>query len=815
MLRIAELKFAMRFAWENRNSSLLSICVMTTGLVVVITMLTFVNGFLWSDLRVKNGDRLYHVEWVSPDRSKSFSNNIATEDYIAFRQSSSFDDMAAFATREVAIGAVSELSLGKRYKGAEVSFGFFDIIEAKPLMGRLFSESDESVGATSEAVISHQLWKTHFGGDANVVGQSALFNGEHRTIIAVMPAGFRFPVSQDVWIPKSWRGYSDLPRAQMPALEVFGALSKGVEAAAAKAELESIAERLSSERADSTLAGLRLEVKRYAHEFLGRTRKAIMLMMLFFSVLVLMVACANVSNLLMLRAGKREQELAIRSALGGGRFQLVTLIILDGVAVTAVSCAIAIFLSMMATGYVWNVLSALDLPYWFHVRMEFRIVAATLGLALASGIVSSVVPALRATSRNSFRILKDDSRGSSSARVGKLAKSLTMLQVAISGMLVLTALTVVTLMRQLEARPKPFDMANANVVEMRFAPQDGFSTRQDVANFFERLESQLAQDQGISSASFCSSALASGGNRMPVALDGDDYSHADEMPTASVGVVASDFFETIGLEALAGRGFGELDTADSERVAIASWGFVTNNFAPGSSVVGSRIRIAEPGSGGEWLTIVGIYPDLLPRPLEGEPVNSAIYLPSSQRMERELMLVAGGGKRAAEKLSSAIRELAPRYAGLFPTGQVSTFEREASRQNVSFGILAYFFGGFGLASLLVASIGLYAVVQSTSEQKVREYGIRMAIGASSGQILATVMKGILPHVLVAVAIGFGLGYAGSERVQEIFVWSGYRMPLFLYPLMLGAVLACTALASLVPAFQASRLQPSVALSRNG
>ncbi len=702
----------------------------------------------------------------------------------------------------------------ERLWGMVASANYFDVLGVQPILGRGFLPSeDEKPGGVPVAVISYRLWQTHFGENPNVVGQQIEINQNPYTIVGVTPPAFQGSVTglrMEIWIPIMMEGQL-MPGGDLLHdhhnfwLFAYGRLKPGVVLEQAQGEMTVLLKR---------------EVKNYPEEHKGHDMvtvyplwrnpfsfnyffSTLLPMLMAIAGLVLLLACANVANLMLVRSVGRRREIAIRMSLGASRWRLVRQLLVESLMLALAGGAIAMLITLWTAGTLMKFLPAIDFPFSLIVRADRTVLLATLVISVLTGAIFGILPALRASSIAPIAVLKEDTGSASGGlRKARLASGLVVAQISLSLLLLVCAgLFIRSVMRAQQINPG-FNAHNVLIASYDLFTA-GYSDEKGT-EFDRQLVAKLEALPGIQSV-----ALSS---RLPLLLSPDStsvkpegyVSQANESMETSMAIITPNYFRTMQIPIVKGRDFTPQDTKSSQRVVIVNEAFV-NRYWPHQEALGKQLN---SGLTHEWFTVVGVARQSKVGTLIEKP-TPFVYWPLSQVYQASMIIharVAGDPLTFGKTVEKTIHEL---NAGLVVFDVNSL---EVSEQTNSFPqrIAGTFVGAFGLLALVLAAVGIYGVTAYTTRQRTHEIGIRMALGASKDDILRLVIG----HGFRLTFLGVGLGLAAS-----------FALTRFLASLLLGVtstdaltfssvtILLCavTLLACFIPARRAMRLDPMVAL----
>ena len=798
----ADLRFGLRMIARNRGLAAIAVAAFALGIGLTTITFSIVYGVLMRGLPFPQSDRLLHLEESRLAHGIN-SRAVSIPDFADWRaQQTAFEDLSGFAVGTANLAVAGEKP--ERYSAAYTTGNMFDLVRVRPHIGRGFSGADDAPGAPQVAVLSDELWRSRFGADRGVLGRAIRVNGEPTTIVGVMPRGFRFPILQDLWINLR-PDPAAVPRGEGRRLEVFGRLEPGWSLEGAGANLAEITRRL-GEAYPETNQGVAPLVKPYAEEFIGREVAAMLYTMLAGVFGVLLIACANVANLLLARTALRGREVAIRTALGASRARLVIQLLSETLLMAAIGAALGLVIAAAGIRMFNNAMVSAQPPFWIDIRLHPPVLLFSLGLALAASLAAGLVPALQASGARMYDVLKDESRGSSGFRLGRFSRGLVLTEIALScALLVAAGLMIKSVVR---LRNVDFGFPSTQVFTAEIALFE--SAEPDTAAralFLEDLVPRLAAIPGVHAAAIASTIPGEEGNFDYVAIEGHAYAAEQDYPEMRYSAVSPGFFDIFNARPLQGRVIEPSDRLGALPVAVVNTSFAKTHFA-GESPIGRRIRFGRSGSKEPWRTIVGVVPDRHMDGVENEEPEG-VYVPLSQRPHEFLSLVAtaeGNPMALAAQVAGAVARLDPDL----PVFNIMSHAELVSRRTWYYRVFGTLFMVSGLVALFLASIGLYGVMAFSVSRRRHEFGVRMALGASGHAILRLVLGQGLRQLALGIALGLGVGMLLARGLEIVL----FGVDPSDGPVYAGivAVLGLTGIvACLVPARRATRIQPLTAL----
>jgi len=799
-----EVRYALRMLLKHPATSGLAVVALGFGIGLPAVMFSIVYGAMIRGLPFENGDRIATIGWIDTSVDDEV-NSVPVHDYADWAaEQRSFEQLAAYYQGTVNVRWVDE---PERFDGAFVTANLFATLGVQPQIGRTFREDEDDFGSPATVILSHRIWVERFGADPDVLGTVVPVNGEAAEVIGVMPEGFAFPVYQDIWVPLR----VDLlgtPRGSGFPVDVMGPLREGVSRDEAAAEMAGIMARLAAAYPETNERMLTPAVMPFAERFVGPEGKGLLYSMLATVSLVLLIACANVANLLLARAAARTREVGIRTAIGASRARVVRQMVLEAVAIAALAAVLGTGVAWLGSAFFQRAIAPTNPPFWMVFEVDGAILAFIVIGAVVAALVAGGIPALKASGADVSSILKDESRGSSSLRIGRLSRVLVVGQIAMSLGLLVAAGLMTKSIATLRNYDYPFETDAVFTARLGLFEADFPDTLARRA-FYRDVEARLRE---IPAGRFVALAtvlpgLGSGGTGF--AIEGASYGDDAEYPRAENGLVGPGYFATLGVEVLRGRDFDSQDLASGEPVAIVNESFVARHF-PGGDALGRRLRVGLSGSAEPWRTIVGVVPDLQMQGMQDTRSDqSGFYVPIQQSDARFMSILARGPDRPME-ITEAVRSAVASVHADTPLYFVQTLQSRIDEETWIFDIFGSLFLAFGAVALFLASVGLYGVMAFAVARRTPEVGIRLALGATSAQVLALVLKQGLGQVAIGLVAGAGIALLASRGLAIVlFEISPYD------PVVFGGIallLAATGLlATLIPARRASRADPAIAL----
>jgi putative ABC transport system permease protein len=782
-----DLRFGCRMLRKQPGSLVAAIAALTLGIGLVTVTFCAINSLVFQSLPLPQPDRVVSTTvpaWAFPEFS---------------RQQTTIENLASFGDFHANFRAAGAPS---RREVCFITANFLEVFRVKPLLGRGFLPDEAAPGAEPVAILSHRLWLEEFQGDRKVLGSTIWISGQPKTVVGVMPAEFRFPINDDLWVA------SEVPPelAHRDTGFVFGRLKPGVAIASAQAELNTIWLRVALPRRTNDPALQPIRVGAYMDALSGalegRSDMALgTVAMLLAALCVLFLACANVAMLTLGRALKRSREFAVRAALGATRKRVILQLLVENLILSAAGGIGGI----LAAGYFMHWLMAQmpadttnfrNYPSWWRFEIDGQVLFAVICLTFVTNLLAGLWPALQATKRDVNELLQGRALGNPMLGVAGFQKFLVTSQVAVSVVILVGALALLRQRQQLADTHLPFDpktMLSVNVEHS--GPGDPF-------RFFEDLNRNLARLPGVEAVALANAGFAFWHSVMPIEIEGKAYPRPEDVPRVPHRVVTSDYFNAVNLSLAQGRFFGTEDRADSLPVVIVNTTFAKELLST-DTPLGRRFR---PGPDRPWLTVVGCVPDALTYGSNRrEPV---FYLPFSQHPRTAMKVLLRTSGQSPMAWTKTVAAEVARLQPDLPITSAATVKQELD--GVSGGWMeAATLGACAAVSLFLAAVGIFGLITLSANQRTREIGIRLALGAQRSNVTMTILKQALPQISVGLVVGLLLALGVVRGLASVLPSSAMDPWVYLgVVILLGTV---SVIAVLIPAWRGSKVDPLVAL----
>lgn len=801
-----DLRYAGRGLLRNPGVTVIAVAALALGIGLTTMMFSIVYGALHRGLPFEGGDRIMHLARANPEEGIQ-SMDVTIHDYRDWAERQrSFEHLAAFYQGTVNIRGTER---AERFDGGFMTANAFDVVGVQPVLGRSFRPEEEDPEAPQVVILGHRVWEERFGGDPGVLGRTVTVNGAVGEVIGVMPEGFEFPLNQEVWVPLRL-DHLELARGEGTTLDVFGDLREGLTVDDAMAEISGIASQLAAEHPE-TNEGVTAVIRPYTEEFIGDEPKTLLYTMLFTVVLVLVIACANVANLLLARAAVRTRDLAIRSAMGADRWRVIRQLLSEAAVLALVGAVLGTGVAAVGITIFDRAVAPTDPPFWLVFQLDLPILLFVMGITALAAVVAGSIPAIKASGADLNAVLKDESRGSSGMRIGRLSRALVVGEIAMSmGLLVAAGLMVksMTTLRT-EEHPVPTEgvfTARVAAFEERFPAPD------DRLRFWEDVEERVAQLPGVRAAALTTSLPLTGSSGTRVALEGESYDSDRDLPIARFAAVTPAFRDAFDVDVLQGRWIERTDGRDAPRVVVVNQAFVDRHLPQGDPL-GRRIRLGWLEEPDNWAEIVGVVPDHRMEGLgnnePGARSSPGFYVPLAQYDVRFVSIAARVDDQPLQ-LSMPVRDAVAAADPDTPIYFVQTLEEAMAQNTWFYRIFGNLFVAFGLAALFLASVGLYGVMSFSVSHRVSEMGVRMALGAQARQVVGLVLRQGMGQIALGLAFGAGIAFLLARSLTLILYQVRPWDPVTFLGVLAILVLTGVA-ASAIPALRATKVDPMVAL----
>ena len=799
---IQDLRYAFRTMTKKPAFTLIAVMTLALGIGSSTAIFTVVDAAVIRGLPYRSPESLYHM-WERTPQKEFDQREFSYPDYQDYLQNK-VCDIAAYTGGGTILNGNGE---SERVFAPAVTANFFSVLGVDPIRGRTFQAGEDKQGGPNVAVLTYGLWQRRFGGSEGIVGQQIDLAGVSYTVIGVLPQSFQFAMRPaDLWVPYQ-PTQNQLTRRFMHGTNLIARLKPGVSAPQAQAELSLITTRIEQKFKDSH-AGTSLKFIPLQEQVVGQV-KPILMILLGAVGFVLLIACANVANLLLTRSLTRQKEVGIRVALGASRWRVVRQLLTESVLLSLAGGVVGLLLAYWGTTALVSMLPPNQisaLPFLQTLKIDVRMLAFSFGLSVLTGIIFGLAPALQSSRLELSGVLKEGGRNTSGGVSQRLRSGLVMTEIALAVILLVGAgMLLKSLVRVLRTDPgfNPENVLTMTVV----LPAAKYTDANSQISFQDQLQQHVGALPGVTGAGTVNILPLQPGNTTRVNVDGDPIPPPGQELEANIRVVSEDYFRALGVPLISGRMFDAHDNADAPQVVIIGKTMADRIFS-GRDPLGRRLKYA--GVEAPPLSIVGVVADVKITGLDQE-ARPVIYYPFRQNASPFANLVVRTSSDPASlagSLRNEIRSLEP-AAAIF---NVQAMPELIASSPAAFmrRFPATLIGVFAGLALLLSSIGIYGVVSYSVSQQTHYIGVRMALGARAADILKLILKQGLIIALAGIAIG-SLGAYVLMRLLQSLLFEVSANDASTYAVVAGALFLIALLACYLPARRATKVDPLVAL----
>ena len=800
---LQDLRYATRMLRKNPGFTAVAVVALALGIGANTAIFSVVNTVLLRPLPYKDPEQLVMV-WEDASRYGYPRDTPAAANYVDWRdQNSVFSGMAAIADSNFNLTGAGE---PERLKGRRVSVSMFPLLGVEPQLGRVFTAAEDQPGSHRVVLLSHRLWQRRFGADPAIAGKTLTLSDETYTVVGVMPARFEFPEKDDeLWVPIAFSAQEAANRNRH-YLQVIARLKPGVTLAQAQSEMTTIGARLQQQYPESN-AELGVATTSL-HEHLVGDIKPALLILLGAVGLVLLIACANVANLLLARAAIRQKEIALRVALGARRWRLLRQFLTESVLLATLGGILG-----LAIAYGGLLLLGSFIPENISqartISLDLKVLGFTLLVSLLTGLIFGLAPAIQALRMNQSETLKEGGRDSVTGRSGKRLRGLLVTaEVAVSLVLLIAAGLLINSFLRLRNIDPGFKVDHLLTMKIEL-PEPKYEEFARRSAFYTDLVQRVQSLPGVQSAAVTTNLpLYRQGNSIGVRIEGRPDPPPGQELIVVTRIISPGYFDTMSIPLLAGRRFNDQDTDTSPNVVVISE-TMARRFWPGENPIGRRIAGGRVRSDADWIQIVGIVKDVRQFELNAEP-RPQMYMSYRQAgfFAPEDLVVKTDVEPAS--MAAAVRKAVWEIDKDQPVSNIKTMEEilaeSIARQRFSMLLLGVFAG----VALLLAAVGIYGVMSYSVAQRTHEIGIRMALGAQTGAVLKLAVGYGLKLVVAGVLIGLVAAFA-LTRLMSTLLFGVTPTDPATFALISLLLVGVAAVASYIPARRATKVDPLIAL----
>ena len=811
-----DLQFAVRLLIKDKWFTLVATIALALGIGVNATVFTFVNAVLIRGLPFDEPERIMAVGSADPARNR-LNMGVSYLDYRDWSDAAkSFSGLAAYTGSTMNVSDQGRAP--ERYSGAAVTANLFTLVGEAPMLGRSFLPEDDRRGAPAVVLLGSSIFKNRYAGDPAIIGRTIRVNEVPSVVIGVMPEGFRFPSSADLWRPLSSIAGLEQQTRSARGFELMGRLAPGASREQAQAELDAVAARLATEFPD-TNKGIQARVQTYNERVNGGEIRAVFLSLMGAVIFVLLIACANVANLLLARAGARAREIAVRVSIGASRTRIVRQLLVESLLIALVAGVLGLALSLVGIR-IFDTATLNERPYWIQFTMDTSVFAFLAAVCLGTAVAFGLAPALHIARTDVNEVLKEGGRSGSAGNrvrrwssvlvIGELALTLALL--AGAGFMMRNFMTLYRL---------DIGVDTSRLLTMSLVlPDAKYPALEQRLAFYRQVQDRLGSR--FEAVSVATNAPMQGGLTRRFEILGQPKAADQDLPTVTVIAIDPRYFQTLGVNLMRGRGLTTADGgAGQENVIIntrlAQMYFGADDPLGKQIVLSLDASMGDPPPGipmSQTVTVVGVVPNIRQRGVAQIDPDPIAYLPFTMQ-PRAVMTLVARSQGDPQLLTSAVREEMQAIDPDLPLFNIRTMDEVLANARWPFRVFGSMFAIFALIALVLSAVGLYAVTAYSVTQRTQEIGIRSALGAQSGQVMWLFVRRAFVHMAIGLTLGIAaaLGVGSIFESADLLVHINGRDPVTIgsIALLLAAV---SIVASTWPARRATQLDPLVALRRD-
>jgi putative ABC transport system permease protein len=800
----SDIRFAVRAMLRSPGLSAAGVIALAMGIGANTAIFSLADALLIKPLSIPD-DRGVYVLTETPPGKPDLPNTVAPANYFDWaEQNRSFERMAGFQWWGLSLtgNGYPENLIGMR-----VTKEFFPLLRANAMLGRTFVPDEDEPGHERVIILSHQLWQTHFDADPHIVGRDIEFDLKKYTVVGVMPKSFEFPAGIDFWIPMALEAHEKHTRDNR-SIFVLARLRPPVSPGQAQAEMRGVIKRLEAAYPDTNhnWGIMFMPIREF---MIGKLTAQYLGMLLVAVGFVLLIACANVSNVLVARSMARQKELALRVALGAGRWRLVRQLLTESVVLSGIGmlvglaigyCEIRVLVSAMPANI------AIHIVNWQNVSLDWRALVFTTVVAMLCGIISGLVPALRSSRPDLNSTLKEGGRGSSQARSQQLLKSVLLVgEIAVSLVLLVGAGLMVRGVNALYGDTDAYE-PQSTLTFLLGLPESRYTNPAQVRHFYDRLLGDLQQLPGARNVAVASTVPYSNiGNSHVFTIEGQ----AQERGAANGALIQSvspEFFPLLHIPLRQGRFITPADSEDTQKIVVISES-IARRFWPGQNPIGRHVKLGGPDSQEPWLTVAGVATDVRYNWFDrGLPFT--IYVPFAQNPHVFTYVVLHTAN--PQRLMPAVRARVAKLDPQLPISNAKSYADLIRESLMGMSYLAVMMTVLGAMALVLACVGVYGVMAYSVTERTREIGIRMALGAETGSVVGMMLRRGVSLTAIGLAIGLACSIA-LARLLASLIWGVGALDLQTFAGVSAALVGMALLASYIPARRAARVDPLISL----
>ena len=804
---LKDIRYGWRGLLNQPGFSAIVVITLALGIGASTAIFSVVNSVMLRRLPYPTAERIVAIQEVRADGRRI---QVTPANFYDWRQQNTvFEHLAA--ARNMSANLMVE-DQAERLDMAQTSANFFDVFGAKPQQGRLFIPADEQAGHEPVVVVSDLLWRRRFGANPGLVGKQITLDGRNYTVVGIAPAGFQYPDKTEAWLPPlrlvpELHANMDVTQVRgMGYLSAVGLLKPGVSVDQAATEMETITSRLRQQYPETNNPRFNRVVSLQDH-LLGDSSK--MLWLLFAAVMfVLLIACANVANLLLANAASRQKEMAIRSALGASRLRVMRQLLTESAMLALVGGALGLLLSVWGVSLITKLLPQ-DFPRINEIGMDWRVLGFTLTASMLTGFLFGFAPALHVSKTDVQEAMKETGRGSTGGlRRSRLRHALIVAEVALSVVLLAGAGLLFRSFMRLQAVDAGF--SSHQVLTARLSPSGtNFEDDADYINFYDKVLQRLNAVPGVQHAGAISTLPLAKGPTTGFRVEGRPVLTRDHWARTNFRNVTNDYFRAMSIPLLQGRGFTSQDTQTTPFVTVINQTVAQREF-PGENPIGKRITFGRVDAQQQpvWFEIIGIAADVRSTELREEP-DSELYFSQNQDPFNTMWIVIRSSVEPAS-LSASVRQIVNEVDKSVPVSEVKPMDHIVSESVTQPRFNLFLLGLFSGIALLLSVAGIYGVTAYSVTQRTHELGIRIALGAQVSDVLRMILGQGMAVIGIGIVIGLAAAFVLMRFMNSLLFGVSATDP-FTFAGITAVLIAAGLLACYIPARRATKVYPLEAL----
>lgn len=799
-----DIRFGARMLAKTPGFTTVAVLALALGIGASTTMFSVINALLLKPWPyIQDQDRVLYVNEYFQKANNQHDNGVAYPDYLDFKKQAT--TLEGLGLTSVATMILSGGEKPDRYLGSFISADAFSFLGVTPILGRTFRANEDEPNAAPVALLGYEVWKNHFGSDRNIVDRVVTINGKRVTIIGVMPRGWRFPESSDLWMPLQNTGKEN-PRGNFN-FEAFAKMKRGVSIELARAEMEAIAARIAADN-PQTNTGCSIHVKPFREEAV-KDSKPLTVLLMDAVLFVHLIACANVANLLLARGASRAREIGIRLALGGGRRAIVRQLLAESLLLGIAGGALGLLLAVWGIDLVIRAIPV-EIPYWIRFDFDWRVLTFALALGIGSAVLFGLFPALQASRPQLVDAIREGGRsGIGGGKGQRVRNGLVVAEVALALVLLVGAGLMLRSFLNLQRTSLGMDPANTLTFRVGLPPTQ--FKAEDAGRFFSALMPEIASIPGVESSA-ATGSLPAAGNIGVSALVLEGESEPQQLQNARLThtiAITPGFFSACRIPLMRGRDFTLADNKDSPRVVVIDENGARKWF-PNTDPIGHQLAVLEKaGDPPKWATIIGVTQDVIYDRLTERRDFPCVYASEFQNPDWFLSVVLRT-KSNPRNFANLARNAVLSVNKEIPIYKIKTMDdvvMESFWERRFFGTLFTVFAGL---ALFLAAIGLYGVMAYSVRQRTQEIGVRMALGAQAADVLRLVSGHGIRLIGTGLVIGVFFAFFLTRLLRSNLEGVSPHDPIS-FGIVSGVLLLVGMLACYLPARSAMHLDPVEAL----